>query len=221
MVPTVPLPRRPLDTGDTSSGLISDAISDVTGDVRRWYENELGWATVPGPGFPDLPRLAVGLCFDVLEVPAEAGFAALRHRERAGAPGSPVALCGDRMLLLVAAGSADELPGLLDWLEWGGLTPELRAIGAGGHIEAPLPPGLPALPGIPGGDLPGRTNPQGAAVWLRPPEPGCGTVIPLPTMSALGGVGRAPDLVRLVDTLATQCHRVRLRSACAQPLAFS
>lgn len=179
---------------------------------------------MPGSGSRGLPlRLAAGPCFDVLDVPAEAGFAALRHRARTRAPGSPVALCGDRMLLLVAAGSADELPGLLDWLEWGGLTPDLRAIGEGGHIEAPLPPGFPALPGFPGpaGDLPGRTNPQGAAVWLRPPETGCGTEIPLPTMSALGGVGGAPDLVRLVDTLATQCHRVRLRRACAQPLAFS
>lgn len=36
-----------------------------------------------------------------------------------------------------------------------------------------------------------------------------------------GGVGHAPDLVRLVDTVATQCHRVRLRRSCAQPLAFS
>ncbi|NEC91332.1 SCO3374 family protein [Streptomyces sp. SID12501] len=229
MVSTVPLPRRPLDTGDTPSGLTSNAGSDATsatGDVRRWYENELGWATVPGPGPGSSGlalRLAVGLRFDVLDVPAEAGFAALRHRARTRAPGSPVALREDRMLLLVAAGSADELPGLLDWLEWGRLTPDLRAIGAGGHIEAPLPPGFPALPGIPGGtgDLPGRENPQGAAVWLRPPETGCGTEIPLPTMSALGGVGGAPDLVRLVDTLATQCHRIRLRRASAQPLAFS
>lgn len=182
-----------------------------------------------GPGGTGLPLLlAVGPCFDVLDVPAEAGFAALRHRGQTRAPVSPVALRGERMLLLVAPGSADELPGLLDWLEWGGLTPELKAIGAGGRIEAPRPPGLPTLPGLtalPGlaetGDSPGPANPQGAAVWLRPPETGCGTGIPLPRMSALGGVGGAPDLVRLVDTLATQCHRIRLRRACAQPLAFS
>ncbi|WP_369034061.1 SCO3374 family protein [Streptomyces adonidis] len=223
MVPTVPLPRRPLDPGD------------ITSDVLHWYENELGWATVPGSGSGGVPvRLVVGRSFDVLDVPAEAGFAALRHRGQVRAPASPVALHGNRMLLLVAAGSADELPGLLDWLEWGGLTPDLRAIGAGGHIEAPLPPRPPGVPGPPGSPVPaagsspgsqgiaqGRTNPQGAAVWLRPPETGCGTAVPLPTMSALGGVGGAPDLVRLVDTLATQCHRVRLRRACAQPLAFS
>lgn len=197
---------------------------------------------MPGSGSARVPlRLVAGLRFDALDVPAEAGFAALRHRGRTRAPRSPVALSGDRMLLLVAAGSADELPGLLDWLEWGRLTPDLRAIGAGGDIEAPLPIGLREQPGPTGstgstgptgptgqpgppvltGDSPGRRNPQGAAVWLRPPETGCGTEIPLPTMSALGGVGGAPDLVRLVDTLATQCHRIRLRSACAQPLAFS
>jgi len=49
----------------------------------------------------------------------------------------------------------------------------------------------------------------------------------LPSLSTLGGrtagggEACAPDLVRLVDTVATQCHRIRLRRACAQPLAFS
>ncbi|MFE9764939.1 SCO3374 family protein [Streptomyces sp. NPDC005808] len=251
MIPTVPHPRRPLDPSDP---------------VRQWYENELGWATVPGVPV----RLVTGLRFDVLDVPAEAGYAALRHL-RAGT-GSPVALHtghgarGERMRFLVAAGSADELPGLLDWLEWGALTLDLGAIGAGGSIEAPWPPGMPGTPGtaqllgpqisappgtprisappgmprVPpppgpasaqGAVSPGAgspvTSPQGAAVWLRPPEPGCEVESSLPAMSALpalsavGGGGGAPDLVRLVDTMATQCHRVRLRRACAQPLAFS
>ncbi|MEU9214574.1 SCO3374 family protein [Streptomyces sp. NPDC048415] len=239
MAPTVPLPRRPLDPDDP---------------VRWWYENELGWAAVPGsPGSP--VRLATGLRFDVLDVPAEAGFAALRHL----GPASPVAVRGGRMRLLVAAGSAEELPGLLDWLEWGTLALDLRAIGAGGSIEAPRPPGLDTREGIharvdaegePAGSLRvdrGRTGSLradggrtgllrtdadragslGAAVWLRPPEPGCEVEPTLPTLSALGGqaigggVGSAPDLVRLVATMATQCHRVRLRRACAQPLAFS
>ncbi|WP_326721504.1 MULTISPECIES: SCO3374 family protein [unclassified Streptomyces] len=242
MVHTVPLPRRPLD--------------DPSDAVQQWYENELGWATVPGAPV----RLATGLRFDVLDVPAEAGYPALRHL----GTGSPVALHrgprarGERMRFLVAAGSADELPGLLDWLEWGTLTLDLRAIGAGGSIEAPPPPAV-RPPGMPedspgpgcsqrpgtreaGPRGPGMTeagprrpgtqeaSPQGAAVWLRPPEPGCEVEPSLPTLSAfsalpawpaVGGVGGAPDLVRLVDTMATQCHRVRLRRACAQPLAFS
>lgn len=205
MVHTVPPPRRPFDPGDA---------------VRRWYENELGWATVPGGPV----RLVTGLRFDVLEVPAEAGWAALRHL----GPGSPVALCGGRMRLLVAAGSAEELPGLLDWLEWGGVPLDLTVIGAGRCVEAPppewavgeVPPGPAGTP-APRPLPPGRTVPQGAAVWLRPPEPGCEVELLLPTLSALGGGGDAPDLVRLIDTMATQCHRVRLRRASAQPFAFS
>ncbi|MFG2480053.1 SCO3374 family protein [Streptomyces fagopyri] len=256
MVPTVPLPRRPLDPSDRT---------------RQWYENELGWTTVPGSPV----RLATGMRFDVLEVPAEAGFAGLRHlsptspvalhrnvpeqQGDSGVPGDPGGLgdpgdCGARapvfpaphgdsgdfrdsgvrpgdspsrrggrdvrrgarMRLLVAEGSAEELPGLLDWLEWGALALDLTAIGAGGSIGAPLPPGVPEGPLRAGG-----SGPQGAAVWLRPPEPGCEVEPSLPTLSAMGGGGGAPDLVRLVETMATQCHRIRLRRACAQPLAFS
>ncbi|MER6285551.1 SCO3374 family protein [Streptomyces sviceus] len=262
----VPLPRRPLERA---------AFGDDP--VRRWYENELGWPTVPA-STPESPvRLRLGLRFDVLDVPVEAGRVALRHLAEA----SPVALWGDRMLLLVAAGSAEELPGLLDWLEWGTLALDLRAVGTGGEMQAPRPPdsgvgllaevssgrepaeGLPAKvssgrsarpvsgedlsrvppsPPEPGGLMPrpSRKEPkaakepqeasratgiprplvlgrpgalQGAAVWMRPPEPGCEVEASLPTVSALGGDGGAPDLVRVVNTVATQCHRLRLRRA--------
>ncbi|MDX2683093.1 SCO3374 family protein [Streptomyces soliscabiei] len=243
---TVPLARRPLDP---------DGPGDRADRIRGWYENELGWATVPG----EPVRLLVGERFDVLDVPAEAGLAALRRL----APGSPVAARGDRLRLLVAAGGAEEVPGILRWLEWGALPLDLTAIGAGGFMEAPLPPdqnpgrhaggqdvnrdpdrtperdpsldpdcgkglgqGLVSsrVPGRVTGPLTGLDSPgpvQGAAVWLRPPVAGREVEASLPTMSAMGGAGGAPDLVRLVDTLATHCHRVRLRRASAQPLAFS
>ncbi|MEY7980478.1 hypothetical protein AB8O53_29665, partial [Streptomyces pilosus] len=75
----------------------------------------------------------------------------------------------------------------------------------------------------------------GAAVWLRPPGPEREAGASLPTISAMGTSGAGgngagpPDLVRLVNTVATQVHRVRLRRAGAaaaaqadgQPLAFS
>ncbi|MFI5689391.1 SCO3374 family protein [Streptomyces sp. NPDC051636] len=233
VTPALPLPRRPFDPNTRISrnalddpntqNARNDRIDQNGGNsetarIRHWYENELGWETVPG----EPVRLVTGLRFDVLDVPAEAGVAALR---RLG-PGSPVAVRGDRMRLLVAAGSAEELPGLLDWLEWGALALDLVALGADGHMEAPAPP-EPASTGarpLPRGAFGAVAVPgalQGAAVWLRPPEPGCEVETSLPTLSALGGDAGAPDLVRLVDTLATQCHRVRLRRACAQPLAFS
>ncbi|MGC9542374.1 SCO3374 family protein [Streptomyces sp. UG1] len=248
----IPLPRRPLDPSDR---------------IRRWYENELGWPVVPAlPGSP--PSLRTGRRFDVLDVPAEAGRAALRHLT----PHSPVAVRGDRMRLLVAAGAEDEVPGVLRWLEWGDLPLDLRTLGEGDLMEAPVPPGHgpPEMVGAPvvvrhaAGDPgpaaasargslgawgavqrpvdpgdwgavrhsepvgPGVVRPlalgrcgaaQGAAVWLRPPEPGGEVEASLPTLSALGGGGGAPDLVRVLDTVATQCHRLRLRRACARPSA--
>ncbi|MFH8621500.1 SCO3374 family protein [Streptomyces vietnamensis] len=178
MVFTVPLPRTPPDRG-----------------VARWYEDELGWATVAGPPV----GLVTGLRFDVLELPAEAGRGVLR---RVGAATGPVALLGHRMGLLVAAGSAEELPGLLDWLEWGGIALDLTALGADGRMTAPLPPGR------------GGSGAPGAAVWLRAPAPGREVEPSLPALrSAPWGVAGAPCLVRLVAAAAAECHRVRLLSA--------
>ncbi|WP_405999309.1 SCO3374 family protein [Streptomyces sp. NBC_00829] len=188
---TVPLPRTPAD-----------------GSAAQWYENELGWATAEGSPV----RLLTGLRFDVLEVPSDAGAAALR---RTGASG-PVAVMGRRMRLLVAAGCADELPGLLDWLQWGGIALDLTAIGAGGLMTAPPPPGRPGS--------------RGAALWLRPPVPGREVEPTLPALTPFGrgpgtGGGISPDLVRLVDAVATECHRARLLRTNTprtnQPLAFS
>ncbi|MEV0089922.1 SCO3374 family protein [Streptomyces sp. NPDC050738] len=137
--------------------------------------------------------------FDVLELPADAGYAVLRRLPVTG----PVALVRERrMQFLVGAGSADELPGLLDWLEWGSVLLDLTALGTGGRITAPVPPSWPGS--------------RGAAVWLRPPEPGYEVEPTLPAFRGFAGVtagkerGGAPDLVRLVDTAATECHRARL-----------
>ncbi|AVZ74530.1 hypothetical protein SLUN_22545 [Streptomyces lunaelactis] len=189
---TVPLPRAPFDGG-----------------TLQWYENELGWAAADSVPV----QLLTGLRFDVLELPVDAGAAVLSRMDL----DSPVALMGLRMRLLVAAGSADELPGLLDWLEWGGIALDLTAIGAGGRMTAPPPPGWPGS--------------RGAAAWLRPPVPGREVEPTLPALAPFGhsagsGGGNSPDLVRLVDAAATECHRARLLRtntphANTQPLAFS
>ncbi|MFG3285983.1 SCO3374 family protein [Streptomyces sp. NPDC048111] len=210
MALTVPQPRASLD-----------------GSLAQWYERALGWAVSAGPPV----QLLTGLRFDVLDLPASAGRALLERYE----PTGPVALMGRRMRLLVAAGSADELPGLLDWLEWGGVALDLRAIGAGGRVTAPVPPGW--------------TGPRGAAVWLRPPEPGCRVEERLPAITGFAQCGGAGEegasgasrtvrsgraaglsLVRLVAAAATECHRARLfhakspdstGNAGTQPFCFS
>ncbi|MFJ9351932.1 SCO3374 family protein [Streptomyces sp. NPDC101237] len=220
---TVPHPCRPLGSGAGGTA----GPDGPAARLRHWYENDLGWATVPGaPGEP--LRLVTGVRFDVLDVPAAAGAKALRHL----VPGSPVALRGDRMRLLVAAGSAQELPGLLDWLEWGALDLDLRALGAQGRMTAParpepVPAGVRAVAEAAEAVTEGQAGSweavQGAAVWLRPPEPGREVEASLPSMptlsarSAMGDAHRVPDLVRLVDTMATECHRVRLLRASHGP----
>lgn len=165
--------------------------------VAHWYRTRLGWPVAEPSG--DGPvELLTGLAFDVLEVPAEAGVAVLRR-----AAVGPVALAGDRALLLIAPGAAEEVPGVLAWLEWGGVALDLTAVGVGGRMPAPPPPGT-----------------RGAAVWLRPPVPG--PYLPClpeppgatgPTAAEADGHPervRGPDLLRLLDTVATECHRARL-----------
>ncbi|MFJ7421362.1 SCO3374 family protein [Streptomyces uncialis] len=227
MDPTVPRPRRPLP---------------ASGPVGRWYENVLGWPTVPGPPGAGAagagPALLVcGVRFDVLEMPSRAADGVLRRYADGappGVPAAPVARSGGRTWFLMAAGCAEELPGLLEWLGWGAL-PEglgLVAIGAGGRIEAPRPPGWPPHGDVTRGGGAGREgDSQGAATWMRPPEPGHAVepTLPAPWLlpspgareGAPGGGGGAPDLVRLVDSAATECLRVRLGRACDQRWASS
>ncbi|MCQ4080987.1 SCO3374 family protein [Streptomyces sp. RB6PN25] len=188
---------------------------------QNWYERELGWATTD-----DRPlRLRTGLRFDALDVPAGAGLAFLRRMNSHTATGrtGPAARSGDRVLLLVAAGSAEELPGLFEWLEWSGIELDLRAHGAGGSIPAPVPPHAEREAA---GD---RRRP----VWLRPPEPGREVEPTLPALTwssdrsgSRCGAHDPVGLASLLGALATQCHRARLFPASSvptedQPCAFS
>ncbi|MFI0908513.1 SCO3374 family protein [Streptomyces sioyaensis] len=196
--------------------------------VRRWYEEEMGWPTTG----TEPVELLTGLRFDVLEMPACAGYAVLRRLRCTG----PVALLrtgrdrnrpGNRpkLLIFIAAGGAEELPGILEWLEWGALAPDLTARGTGDRMPAPAFPTGPALSYGFGS--------REAAGWVRPPRPEYEAENSLPTTgpgAGIGDVGGAPDLVRLVSAAATECHRARLlhagnaqtdRANADQPLAFS
>ncbi len=177
---------------------------------RQWYECVLGWPTAPTAGGRPV-ELLTGVRFDALGMPAEAGFAVLARVPATG----PVALDerAGTMWFLTAMGSADELPGLLGWLEWGGVALELTALGRGGRIPAPVPLGAVGAPDTTGGGACG-SGPREAveAVWVRPPEPGCEVEPTLP-VTGLGGEAGAPDLVRLVGAAATECHRARLLRA--------
>jgi hypothetical protein len=97
--------------------------------------------------------LRCGERFDVLRVPEPAGRWALRRLLGYGQPAlmpGPVALdepgdgadggSGDgaaACLFLVAPGATEDLPELLEWLDWGGIDLGLRAYGPGERVPEP------------------------------------------------------------------------------------
>ncbi|WP_194916282.1 hypothetical protein [Catenulispora rubra] len=79
---------------------------------------------------------------DVVSVPEAAGREALArllgYGQPAVAPG-PVALsAGGRVLFYVAAGGAEDLPELLEWLDWGGVRLDLSAVPAEQLTDPPV-----------------------------------------------------------------------------------
>jgi len=79
---------------------------------------------------------------DVVSVPEAAGREALArllgYGQPAVAPG-PVALsAGGRVLFYVADGGAEDLPELLEWLDWGGVRLDLTAVAARDLTDPPV-----------------------------------------------------------------------------------
>ena len=98
---------------------------------------------MPGtsPAAAAVRLLECGVDFDVLRVPEPAGRWALRRLIGYGQPAlrpGPVALEGSAAcLFFVAPGAQEDLPELLDWLDWGGIDLGLRAYGTGESIPEP------------------------------------------------------------------------------------
>ncbi|WP_335941125.1 bifunctional DNA primase/polymerase [Streptomyces sp. PTD5-9] len=86
---------------------------------------------------PDSPGvLPCGSSFDVVNVPTLFGRRMLEHLWADGPGSGPVAAHRGRMLLFASPGTAQRLPSLLDWEEWGGgLEPR-----AGAEDDARVPP---------------------------------------------------------------------------------
>ncbi|MGW2847010.1 hypothetical protein [Streptomyces sp. NPDC001274] len=84
---------------------------------------------------PTLPGvLPCGSAFDVVNVPTLFGRRMLEHLWSDGPGSGPVATHRGRMLLFASPGTAQRLPSLLDWEEWGGCA------GAEGGGEGRVPP---------------------------------------------------------------------------------
>jgi hypothetical protein len=155
---------------------------------------------------------------DVVSVPEAAGREALArllgYGQPAVAPG-PVALSASgRVLFYVADGGAEDLPELLEWLDWGGVRLDLTAVGAADLTDPPVRWLHPATVPMqrPGGPPPGPSAAGEGAANLNgaevPPEGGTRrSAYPTP------GLPEPPELIALLATLAAACHRLAVAAA--------
>jgi hypothetical protein len=193
--PVRPEPDEPGQDGAAAGkgGADERADTDPERILRRW-------AARPGRAV----LLGTGVRFDVLDVPGAAGMRAFRRAERLGLPLGPVAAtAAGRVQFFVAPGVAEDVPALLDWLDWSGVELDLRAFGAGDAVPAPSP--------WPATWLSPWPREWESSRWLRPPAasrlrcaPGAGAE-PLMCVDV-----RFPDVTRLLSGLADACQAVRL-----------
>ncbi|MGW0824138.1 bifunctional DNA primase/polymerase [Streptomyces sp. NPDC002845] len=124
--------------------------------------------------------LPCGTAFDVVNVPAVFGRRMLDRLWDEGPGSGPVATYRGRMLLFASPGTAQRLPSLLGWEEWGspGRTsaiPPLLCHGTGDAVTVPAlsPPASAASPGgAPSDRLGSRwlVAPDTSEPWLPGPE---------------------------------------------------
>ena len=144
----------------------------------------------PLPGLPTA---------DVVSVPEAAGREALTRLLGYGQPAvtpGPVALSAHgRVLFLVAPGGSEDLPELLDWLDWGGVHLDLAAYPLSGPAGLADPPVRWLHP---------------TAVPLQRPAPAIGPDTPGAGAAAhpTQGLPEPPELIALLATIAAACHRL-------------
>ncbi|MFI8187305.1 bifunctional DNA primase/polymerase [Streptomyces sp. NPDC085946] len=151
------LRKGPLTAGrpDGMSGIWK--VSDVTTDGADWLASA---GTYPRSTLayweerPDAPVvLPCGAVFDVVSTPATFGRRMLDRLWEDGPGSGPVAEFRGRTLLFAAPGTAQRLPSLLAWEEWGAhgrddtrtaAIPPLLCHGTGDAVTVPAPCGTAA-----------------------------------------------------------------------------
>ncbi|MYT30554.1 MULTISPECIES: bifunctional DNA primase/polymerase [unclassified Streptomyces] len=110
---------------------------------RLWAERPTAPSTLP-----------CGTVFDVINAPALFGRRMVDRLWSAGPGSGPVAMHRGRILLFAAPGTAQRLPALLAWEEWGSAVPPLLCHGSGDAVT--VPPLHPHAAGGRRGPLTGR-----------------------------------------------------------------
>ncbi len=124
-------------------GMDACNVSHVTSDGARWLASAAPyprdtldlWETRPSA--PAV--LPCGGAFDVVSVQAVFGRRLLDRLWEEGPGSGPVAVHRGRMLLFTAPGTAQRLPSLLRWEEWGGTVPPVLCHGPGDAVTVPPP----------------------------------------------------------------------------------
>ncbi|WAP56195.1 bifunctional DNA primase/polymerase [Streptomyces sp. S465] len=138
------------------------------------------WAGAPTAAV----TLPCGTAFDVISMDALFGRRVVSRLWTDGPGTGPVAAQGGRVMLFATPGTAQRLPALLDWEEWGAAAPPLLCYGRGDAVTVPplFPPDadppapLPA-PGERGAQQPGaqasgapECTPVPSPRWLVAPD---------------------------------------------------
>lgn len=144
-------------------------IAEQSSRVHGWWQDH------PESGV----LLPTGRCFDVIDVPEQAGCLALARLERAGTALGPVAATPTRRLyFFVVPGSQPKIAELLTRAGWGRAQLDLICHGAKGFVVAP----------------PSRMGAGGQVQWARPPSESNRWL---------------PEASELIPTLAYACGRER------------
>ena len=138
-------------------------VSGVTPDGADWLASAGTYPRTTQAFWEERPEAPVvlpcGSIFDVVSAPAMFGRRMLDRLWDDGPGSGPVAVFRGRMLLFAAPGTAQRLPSLLGWEEFGrtGDIPPLLCHGNGDAVTVPAPAAAPA---------PGRSD----ARWLVAPD---------------------------------------------------
>ncbi|MGQ4383153.1 bifunctional DNA primase/polymerase [Streptomyces sp. SAS_270] len=171
--PGRPLPDRFDVCGVTSEGAawLASAGTYPRSTLALWEDR---------PGAPVV--LPCGTAFDVVSAPAMFGRRMLDRLWDEGPGSGPVAAYRGRMLLFAASGTAQRLPSLLEWEEWGtrdtgghgrgSAVPPLLCHGTGDAVTVPAPNPGDSGPDLGSARLDSRwlVAPDTRHPWLPGPE---------------------------------------------------
>ncbi|MBD0420691.1 bifunctional DNA primase/polymerase [Streptomyces sp. TRM S81-3] len=131
-------------------------VSDVTSDGAAWLASAGAYPRSTLALWEERPQAPVvlpcGSVFDVVSAPAMFGRRMLDRMWSEGPGSGPVAEFRGRMLLFTAPGTAQRLPSLLEWEEWGAggreggrtdAVPPLLCHGTGDAVTVPALVGAP------------------------------------------------------------------------------